>query len=284
MTLHRLQMTDGLADGFRGLAVDTLRKLNTDVARGDVTLEEYDASNPQVNHEVEIHVPAAGTTPHAVIQALNDMAQLPVFDGADKTIRNLRFHVIAVQRTGASSIFLFRKYSKTKELSRSKRLVTLFQGGTFDQINEPIFIFDDMIDAAWVDGHMIIFRKDNYQALFGYFTEVLKHAQATIDTIKSTIPIDNADQFEKDCKGNTLILIKLRSISGRTYLTTLTIDNLEAIINARGLPIAISGAGANRKLVYDPVHKWKFLRLIDDGFLSSDATGLHYEVTGKRAI
>lgn len=277
-------MTDDLAEGFRTLAVDTLRKLDADLGKGDITLESYNPGDPQVSHEVEVHVPDPGSTPHVVVQALNDLPQLPVFDGAPKTISNLKFHVIAIQRTAGSDIYLFRKYSKTKELGRSKGLIAWFQDNTFNQITEPVFIFDNQIDAAWIDGHMVIFKKDNYHVLFQYFSEVLQHAQTTLDTIKGAIPIENVAQFEQDCKGNALILMKLRSIAGRSYLPTLTLATLEAVITARNLPVAITGTGSARKIVYDPQHKWKFLRLLDDGFLSSGSTGLHYEVTGKRAL
>ncbi|QRM34786.1 Kiwa anti-phage protein KwaB-like domain-containing protein [Microvirga sp. VF16] len=281
-TLHRLQLTDELAEGFLTLATDTLRRLDSDVSNVNVALETYDAATPQDKHEVEVHIPSAGSTPHAVVAALDDFPQLPVFDGTGATVNKLIFYVVAIQRPGQSPIYLFRKYSKTKELGRSRKLVTLFSGGTFDKITEPVFIFDELIDAMWVEGHMVIFNKDNYQRIFQFFTEVLVHAQSTLDQIKAAIPIENAGQFEQDCKGNPVILIKLRGIASRNYLSNLTLASLEAKIQARSLPIAINGTGANRKLVYDPQQKWKFLRLIDDGFLSSDMTGTHYEVTGKR--
>jgi hypothetical protein len=48
---------------------------------------------------------------------------------------------------------------------------------------------------------------------------------------------------------------------------------LETKIKADNLPIKISDSGKNKRLVYDPQQKWKFLRLLDDGFLNSDMTG-----------
>ena len=283
-SLHRLQLSNALAESFLITAADTLRELYRDITKGNRTLETYDAGNVPDKHEVEFHTPPAGSTPEAVVKALSTLQQIPVFDGKAATINKLVFHVIAIQRTGQSTIYLFRKYSKTKELGRSKKLVTLFSDGAFDKITDPVFIFDDMVDCIAVGGQMAILNKDNYHRIFQFFTEALQHAQQTLTQIQNAVPIDNAAQFESDCKNNALILVRLRGIAERNYFSSLTLATLEKKIKADGLPIQISGTGQNKKLVYDPLHRWKFLRLLDDGFLNSDMTGQKYEVTGKRSL
>ena len=62
-------------------------------------------------------------------------------------------------------------------------------------------------------------------------------------------------QFESDCKGNALILVRLRRIAERPYLPSLTLAVLEKKIKADSLPIKVSGSGESKKLVYDPEHK-----------------------------
>lgn len=282
--LHRLQLSSDLAESFLLTAAFSLRQLNHDIRMGDRTLEAYDAGNVPDKHEVEFHTPPAGSTPEAVVKALSTLQQLPVFDGKPATINKLAFHVIAVQRTGKPTIYLFRKYSRTKELGRSKKLVTLFSDGAFDKISEPVFIFDDMVDCIALSGQMIILKKDNYHRIFQFFEQAMKHAQQTLMQIQTALPIDNAVQFENDCKSNALILVRLRGIADRNYFPSLTLSVIEKKINADGLPIKISGTGKNRKLVYETEHKWKFLRLLDDGFLNSDMTGKKYEATSKMSL
>jgi hypothetical protein len=227
-SLHRLQLSTALA---------ALRDLHHDIAKGNRSLETYDAGNVSDKHEVEFHTPPAGSTPEAVVKALSTLQQLPVFDGNAATIDKLVFHVIAIQRTGQSAIYLFRKYSKTKELGRSKKLVTLFSDGAFDKITEPVFISDNMVDCIALGGQM-----DNYHRIFQFFTEALQHAQQTLAQIQSAVPIDNAAQFESDCKGNALIPVRLRGIAERNYFSSLTLATLEKKIKADGLPIQVSGA------------------------------------------
>lgn len=283
-SLHRLQLSNDLAASFLSGAATALRELHGDITNGDRTLETYDPANVPDKHEVEFHAPPSGSTQAAVIQALGTLQQLPVFDGKAATINRLVFHVIAIQPTGQPAVYLFRKYSKRKELGRSKKIAALFSSGTFDRIKDPVFIFDDMVDCIAIAGQMIVIRKDNYHSIFQFFDEALKHATQTLSQIQTALPIDNAAQFENDCKSNALILMRLRGIAGRNYFPSLTLATLEKKIKADCLPIQISGTGKNRKLIYDPRHKWKFLRLLDDGFLSSDMTGRKYEATSKRSL
>lgn len=283
-SLYRLQLSNDLAASFLSGAAATLRDLHTDIANGDRTLETYDPANVPDNHEVEFHTPPAGSTQAAVVKDLGTLQQLAVFDGKAATINRLVFHVIAIQPAGQEPVYLFRKYSKRKELGRTKKIAALFSGGTFDRIKDPVFVFDDTVDCIAIAGQMVVIRKDNYHRIFQFFDEALKHATQTLSQIQTALPIDNAAQFETDCKGNALILMRLRGIADRNYFPSLTFAALEKKIKADSLPIQISGSGKSRKLVYNPQHKWKFLRLLDDGFLSSDMTGRKYEATSKRSL
>ena len=213
--MHRLQLSDELTEGFLSAAVATLRTLHADVMSGERTLESYDAGGVPDKHEVEFHTPPVGSTPAAVIKSLDALQQLPVFDGKPRTINKLVFHVIAIQRGTQAPIYLFRKYSKTKELGRSKKLVALFSGGAFDRIKDPVFIFDDAVDCVWIAGQMVVLYKDNYHRIFQFFEEALVHADRTLAQIQAAVPIDNAGRFVSDCKGNAVILMRLRGIADR---------------------------------------------------------------------
>lgn len=282
--LHRLQLTSALAGAFLDAAVDSLRKISGEVASGDIDLKRYDAAVPQADYEVEVYTPPKGSMQLAIINSLTTLNQIKVFSGGNRIINNLLFHVMAIQRNRQSDIYIFRKFSKTKELGRSRKIITLFSDGTFDRISEPVFVFDEYIDAIWIDGKMLIIRKDNFHRIFQFFDDVIRHASATLDEICNAISIDNQVEFVSDCKKNSLILMRLRSISQRKYLPNLTMNKIERKILEHRLPIAISGKGASRKIVYESEHKWKFLHLIDDAFLTSDLTGSKYEATGKRTV
>ncbi len=282
--LHRLQLSDDLAEAFKTRATDTLRQLQRAVGEGNKVLEPYNPGEPQVSYEVEIQAPPAGSAQLAVVGALAELAHIPIFDGADRTINKLIFYAVVIQRENQPDVYLFRKYSKTRELGRTKKLITLFSDGAFDKIDEPLFVFDDVYDAVYAGGHIGILQKDSFHSLFQYYMELMQHADQTLTDICTAVAIENAERFQADCRSNSMILNKLRSIAQRDYLEALTIAGLENKIRQHNLPIQIVVRDGVRHLRYDPIHKWKFLRLIDDGFLSSDLTGANYEVSGKRQI
>ena len=283
--LYRLQLTDELANKFAQSAIDTARKLNEDVRAGDRTLEKYEASTSTDKHEIEIHDYRAGSVQEQIANALASAAQIQVFPGPGRGRTNLQFYSVTISRkTDGKSYHLFRKYSKSKQLSRSNKIFTLFQAGTFDVVEEPLFVFDNIFDALIVGGKSAIVQKDNYHSLFSFFDELKASAAATIQNIQNLVPMQNGAGFSADAQSNPLILMKLRSIATRPYIPTLTVDQLQAKIIALQLPLQVIDVNGVKTIVYEPQHKWKLIRLLDDAFLSSDMTGTNYEAIGKRAL
>lgn len=282
-SLHRLQLTDDLASEFLAMAKKKLAELASDVEEQECDLVSYEASNPQAAHEIEVFEPADGSTQKTIATSLGDLAQVGAFAGDLRVIKNLKFYVTVIQRPGLTPVLLFRSYSKTREISRSK-LVALLQDGVFDKVNDPVFVFDERVDCIWIDGQMLIYNKQSYQRIFDFFEEVQKAADVTLARIAQAIPMANADAFNADCKSNTVVLTKLKSIAGQPYLDKLTIAILEKEITDRKLGIKLEGKGKDRRIVYEKISRWKILRLLDDGYLSSRATGLDYEATAKRPM
>ncbi|WP_084140270.1 Kiwa anti-phage protein KwaB-like domain-containing protein [Brevundimonas nasdae] len=283
--LYRLQITDVLARKFAQSAIDTARELITDIRSGDRTLESYDASTVTDKHEVEIHEYQPGSVQEQIGSALSAAAQIQVFPGPGRGRNNLQFYSVTLSRkSDGKSYHFFRRYSKAKQLSRSGKIYTLFQAGTFDVIEEPLFVFDNYFDSLMLGGKAALVQKDNYHALFNFFDELRASAAQTIKTIQDLVPMQNGQAFTDDAKSNPLILMKLRGIAGRPYVPNLTVDQLEAKIIALGLPLQVVSVSGVKTIVYDPQHKWKLIRLLDDAFLSSDMTGTNYEAIGKRAI
>jgi hypothetical protein len=80
-----------------------------------------------------------------------------------------------------------------------------------------------------------------------------------------------------------MMLAKLRSLANLHLFEKLSMSAVKATIAAYRLSIEIGVDGQGREeIVFDPEHKWDFLRLIEDGYMKSDMTQVRYEVTGKR--
>ena len=81
-----------------------------------------------------------------------------------------------------------------------------------------------------------------------------------------------------------LKLAKLKNISQRPYLASLTVAKLKDVIDEFSLPIKTVTEKKVQKLVFDPGDKWAILKLLDEDFLKSSLTGNKYEATGKRSL
>ena len=92
--------------------------------------------------------------------------------------------------------------------------------------------------------------------------------------------------FKKDCLKDKTKILKLKNISSKTYLDTLTINDLHKTIQRYNLPIDVdifSGSG-KKKMNYNPKERWAILHLLDDAYADSSMTRSSYYIKGKREI
>lgn len=131
---------------------------------------------------------------------------------------------------------------------------------------------------------MLIFNKDSFHKIFRFFEELLKTAKKTLAAIKSSVQIENFDEFEAACVGHVQMQAKLKNISNKPYLKRLKMSAIKKVIDKVGLNVKIVTKNRQEMLQFDPKDKWAILRLLDDDYLNSIMTGNTYEVTGKRPV
>jgi hypothetical protein len=218
------------------------------------------------------------------IQVLSSIADLPIFAGDGEFLSGLRFYVIIVQPNHGAPIYFFRLYSHKKELHHSPFFAAVFNGGQFDRVRTPLFLFDQHIDCFSRDELVFICKKDKFQKIFRFLELVLQKAKRTLQFIKTHVPIANIAEFEKACESHALKLAKLNNIASKPYLKKVKMIDIKRVIKQFGLPIQTTNKGRKEMLVFDPTDKWAILRLLDDDYLGSVMTGQNYEVTGKRQL
>ena len=168
--------------------------------------------------------------------------------------------------------------------TRSNPAAMVFSDGIYDRIAEPVFLFDHFVDCISSGGMMFILKKDHFQEIFRFFETVRKVAKETLETIRATVPIQNFEEFARDCEGHLMKLVKLRNISAKPYWGKITIENIKKVIKRNNLAVQIVRTGTTEMLVYNPADKWVLLKLLDDDYLLSLMTEQTYEVTGKREL
>lgn len=281
---ERLQLSAELTETFRTVAAYTLAHYKKEHNSGNLVLQKYAVESKPESYEVEYMDLSAYESIMEQISPLAALADIEVFEADEKFVSGLRFYVIAVQPPSGNPYYFFRSYTPKKMLSRSRFFAMVFRHGIYDQIIEPAFLFDHHIDCISSGGMMFIFKKENFYEIFRFFETIRRVAEETLDIIKTTVPIQNFDDFARDCEAHLAKLEKLRNIAAKPYWGKITIENIKKVIEKNNLSIQIVQSGAGEKLVYDPSDKWVLLKLLDDDYLWSLMTEQSYEVTGKRDL
>jgi hypothetical protein len=90
----------------------------------------------------------------------------------------------------------------------------------------------------------------------------------------------NVEQLSATAASDTNFARGVRRVHKSGYLDGLRLERLRAAIQDWGhATVKVTG---DDRIAFDPAARWDFLRLIDDGYLTSDLTGLRYEVNSKR--
>lgn len=281
---ERLQMTEELTDEFRVVVQDKATRLAKDFMEAELVLRPYDPGTKPDSHEIE-HLDLA-TTPSVKdqIAPLGPLASLPLFDPRGDVAKNLRFYVIVVQDAESAPAYFFRSYTSKRELGRSSWFAALFSDGQFDEVREPLFLFDHQLDCFSQGDDLFILSKDGFQKVFRFFELLKRLAQQTLETVRALVPIANFDEFAASSQGHLQKLAKLKNIAGKDYLKRVTMEDIKKVIAKNSLPVEVVVKNGVEMLVFDPSDRWAILRLLDDDYLESLMTGLDYEVTSKRVM
>jgi hypothetical protein len=281
---ERLLLSAELTETFRSVAAYTIAHYKKEYHNGNLLVRKYAVESKPESYEVEYLDLSAYESIMEQISPLAALADVEVFEADETFVSGLRFYVIAVQPPHGDPLYFFRSYTPKKMLSRSRLFAMVFRQGMYDRVVEPAFLFDHHIDCVSYSGMMFIFKKENFYEIFRFFELIRRVAEETLNTIRATVPIQNFDDFARDCEAHLAKLEKLRNIAAKPYWGKITIENIKKVIEKNNLSVQIVQTSAGEKLVYDPVDKWVLLKLLDDNYLWSLMTEQSYEVTGKREL
>lgn len=188
-----------------------------------------------------------------------------------------------MESSGGDQALLFRGYSPTMEISQSKKFAIAFSNGTYDKVENKLFLFDEQVDCFVWKEYMFVRNVHQFQRIFRYFEELRQKASETIDTVLKQVPVNNSDEFREACTGQLQMMAKLAGIADKDYLKTLSMQRIVAIIKEFELDIEVVKIKGAKKLVFDnhPKKRWEILKLLDDDYLNSLMTESKYEVNSK---
>jgi hypothetical protein len=281
---ERLLLSAKVTETFRSVAAYTLAHYKKEHGDSNLVLRSYAVESKPESHEVEYMDLSTYSSIVEQISPLSALADVEVFQADEDFISGLRFYVIEVQPRSGDPVYFFRLYTPKKMLGRSRFFAVVFRQGIYDRVIDPAFLFDYHVDCVSYSGMMFIFKKENFHEMFRFFEMIRRIAEETLDTLKATVPIQNFDDFARDCEGHLAKLVKLKNIAAKPYWGKITIEDIKKVIEKNNLPVQITRTNAGEMLVYDPSDKWMLLKLLDDDYLWSLMTDQGYEATSKREL
>lgn len=206
-----------------------------------------------------------------------------VSEDDEEFIDELRFTGVRLG-TRQDQVVTIRKYSKKKELSRSKDIFIRLVGDRYDLLNEPAYQFDDLTDAILFRGFLFMLNQRGVEQIFRMKDVLVAEAKECLTSIASRVPIAGYSEFEAACLRHQQKMEKLRRIGKKGYLSALSLEILEGTIARYKLSIAIVEDNGERKLAFDESKPWAILSLLDDDYVESFMTQQRYEANSKRVL
>jgi len=163
------------------------------------------------------------------------------------------------------------------------RKIRLFsKRGVFDTLDAATFLVEDRFDLAYADGALLIFNKERFHQVFGYYEGLLQFAQGVMPQLKAAVPMENFADFEAACLSDKTLLKRLRRTIG-AMPPSFDMPRVAKTVAEQKIEVQLAGTETKPLLVFDKNRKHVFFTLLEDGFLlSSLAHDRFYEVNSKR--
>lgn len=116
---------------------------------------------------------------------------------------NINAYLLEI-KMGEENLKVFRRYSKSKSLSKGMLLKVL--SDQFTKINENIFQIDNIVDFIVInDETIIVFNRYSFELITNYKDNYFDNLDLALLEIENSNLINNIEQFKEDCKESTRI-------------------------------------------------------------------------------
>lgn len=141
-------------------------------------------------------------------------------------------------KNGQENLKIFRRYSKSKSLSKGMILKVVSK--QFTKIDENIFQIDNIIDFIVInDEIVIVFNRYPFEVITNYKDNYFINLDKALDEISESNLISNMEQFAEDCKESTKIAKQFTKTMQDNSINLILehINEVSQAINEAGLPI-----------------------------------------------
>jgi hypothetical protein len=274
--LRRLRIGQGVAAEFR--------------SAGRMHLEDLAAS--QVRAFAPGYVPDPGGPPEVLelaranfdypplIDAMLNPGILPPFTLAEA--KNIAFHCFVVRQGDLRAGFL--KKAGGILLARKGGISGFLVEDRIERLDTEVLTFSPTVDIVIEPDVFWISNVATYRSLFRKSQALLAAISVNVQAVAQVVPIANADQFEEACRRDPGMMAKLAEVSAKPYLDSITPQAIRAVIDGYHLPEDVLDADGRLVHANSPKRRWLILKILDDSYLQSTMTQVHYEVNSKLGV
>lgn len=154
-----------------------------------------------------------------------------------KELGDINAYLLEV-RNGQENLKIFRRYSKSKSLSKGVLLQVVTK--QFTKLNENIFQIDNIIDFIAINDEVaIVFNRYPFELITNYKDNYFVNLNRALIEISESNLINNMEQFAEDCKESTKIAKQFTKAmqDNSINLILANIDEVALAISEVGLPI-----------------------------------------------
>jgi hypothetical protein len=233
-----------------------------------------------------------GQAPFLADLQVPDIANLPLVEFDAPYARHLTLSGIRVA-TSTGPATLYRQVRRGQLLARTQKIPILRRGDRMTLADDKTLLLDRGTDAIVASGYAFFLNRKTFQRLFGLIEEMQERAAATFDLVTAQLQIEGFDEFrEVATSAQPAMLGKMASIQQKLdrfpgYAQAITMPNLITFIRANpqtGVELSSSDDGARLVFRADLQYRFKILKLLDDDYLESALTHLHYDANSKAAL
>jgi Kiwa protein KwaB-like len=249
------------------------------------TLRAYDPVYKPDENELEwLELAEVDAVQQACGRFENLAPNLPFNETDDAYVRRLQYWGATLEGGDGQRAYFFRKFTSSAQLRNKSWTAMVQRDGSFQTVEERIFLFDRKVDCFVFGGYVFILRKQDYRRIFDQMEEIRLRAKAAASALHEKLPISNFDDFERACGSDSRLADKVLAVRRRDYFDQLSYELVKPVIEEfnLGIPTSTDGDGVVRlEFVGDPQNRFRILKLVDDDFLRSSMTDHRYEVNSK---
>ncbi|HST25667.1 MAG TPA: Kiwa anti-phage protein KwaB-like domain-containing protein [Gaiellaceae bacterium] len=254
------------------------------------TLVAYSAGRVPSEHELAVFPIKGSAAVEAATSPMENPIEIEVFSDPDFA-DDLRFYVVAAKVSNPGWLYFFKAKGETLRLKNTRKVALVPSGNAYDELEADPLIFESTFDAVVGDGLALVAKQPSFERALGFVQQASEAAQTTLTQLLATVTVKNGADLLTAAAIDINMISKLRSIAAKmnansAYAASMTTEKLIKFAGERGIPIDTEEVNGTTQFVFfpDPQHRWRILKLLDDDYLDSSLTQLHYEVNSKSPI